>query len=111
MALAVAPEVFPWTRFLPEQDAETFLAELAELLHAIEELDTNAPVLTPVTQWKHAAEVYAHPEALEALTRERDPDADFGPVPPPGGGMSPKRGDRVAPPPKKGEYEIRFQNA
>ncbi|MCK9869865.1 hypothetical protein MRI28_09415 [Nocardiopsis dassonvillei] len=85
MALEVAPEVFPWMRFLPEQDAEMFLAELAELLHAIEELETNAPVLTLVTQWKHTAEVYADPETLEALTRERDPDADFGPVPPPGG--------------------------
>ncbi|MEV6822957.1 hypothetical protein AB0M72_29845 [Nocardiopsis dassonvillei] len=69
---------------MPEADVQTFLAEFADVLHAIEELETNAPVLTLVTQWKHTAEVYADPETLEALTRERDPDADFGPVPPPG---------------------------
>lgn len=84
IALEVASEVFPWMRFLPEQDAELFLVELAELLHSIEELDTNAPLLTLVTQWKHTAEVYADPETLEALTRKQVPDADFGLVPPSG---------------------------
>ncbi|MFI6579026.1 hypothetical protein ACIBFB_24835 [Nocardiopsis sp. NPDC050513] len=85
LAMEVAPEVFPWVRFLPPEDVRAFLAELSEMLTSIEELDTNAPVFTLVTQWKHTAEVYADPETLAALTRQRDPDADFGPVPPPPG--------------------------
>jgi hypothetical protein len=85
VARGLASEVFPWVRFLPPSDLDGFLDELAETLTALEDLDTNAPVFTLVTQWRHTAEVYADEGAFKDLTRTPDPEADFGPVPPPEG--------------------------
>jgi hypothetical protein len=86
MASKLACTVFPWVRYLPEEDLQTFLEEFAEVLRATEDFADPAPAVHQFTiEWKHTAEVYADPETLAALTRKHDPDADFGPVPPPPG--------------------------
>ncbi|WP_017573455.1 hypothetical protein [Nocardiopsis halotolerans] len=86
MARKIVGGVFPWVRYLPEADVQTFLAEFADVLRATEHFDNPAPAVHQfVIEWQHTAEVYADPEVLAALTRERDPDADSGPVPPPFG--------------------------
>ena len=85
-ALRVAPKVFPWVRFLPEDSRGRFLAELADTLRATIDFDAPAPAVHQlVTEWRHTAEVYADPELLDILTRDHGSDDDFGPVPPPPG--------------------------
>lgn len=84
-AAKAAEKVFPWTRFLPADDAELFLSELADILRAAERLDTYAPVLQKVVQWRHTAEVHADPEVRAVLTRSEESSDGFGPVPPPPG--------------------------
>ncbi len=78
--LDLLPEVFPWVRFLPEPDQRSFLVEFVETLRATQDLDTLAPVMQLVTEWRHTAEVYADPALLAALTKNAD---DLGSVPEP----------------------------
>ncbi|MFC7331285.1 hypothetical protein [Marinactinospora rubrisoli] len=94
----VAPQVFPWIRFLPREAGEEFLQQLADLLRATEELDDPAPVLHLVTEWQHTAEVYADPELLAILMRGDDEHGDFGPVPPPPGAGTRVRSVEIGPP-------------
>jgi hypothetical protein len=79
-AAKLALEAFPWIRFLPLGDTETFLVEFIDLLRASQEFDNFAPVWQLLVEWRHTAEVYADPELLNALRREGQ---DFGPVPEP----------------------------
>ncbi|WP_435111202.1 hypothetical protein [Nocardiopsis synnemataformans] len=87
IAREVAADVFPWTRYLPEESKENFLHEFADVLRATEDFDDPAPAVHQfVITWRNTAEVYADPEVLEALTRKRSPEEeDFGPVSPPPG--------------------------
>lgn len=86
LAMRVAPKVFPWIRFLPEEEQKGFLDHLAETLKATVDFDDPSPAVHQVIiGWRSSAEVYADPKLLEILTRDHDPDADFGPVPPPPG--------------------------
>ncbi|MEU0884566.1 hypothetical protein ABZ345_38750 [Lentzea sp. NPDC005914] len=80
------PSVFPWVRFLPDDDKELFAVEIVETLNAANSLGTPAPVIQLITQWKHTAEVWADPRLVEILTREQsdDDDEDFGEVREPG---------------------------
>lgn len=78
--LEALPEAFGWARFLPIEDRRQFLAELAETMQGIEELDNPAPVAQLITEWKHTAEVYADPHLGMILTQDAD---DYGPVPEP----------------------------
>jgi hypothetical protein len=75
------PKVFPWVRFLPDDDAIRFVQELVDVMSASEELETPAPVLQVVTEWRHTAEVHADPELAAAL--RRGTTDDLGPVPAP----------------------------
>jgi hypothetical protein len=75
----VLPRVLPWTRFLPEGSADLITAELVEVAQASQALNTVIPVAQVLVEWRHTAEVYADPQLLEELTRERGGDA--GPVP------------------------------
>ncbi|MPZ28359.1 MAG: hypothetical protein GEV12_18580 [Micromonosporaceae bacterium] len=81
LLLHALPEVFPWVRFLPDEDARAFLADLVDTLRAAEAINNSAPVAQLITEWRHTAEVHADPHLREVLSREAD---DFGPVPPPG---------------------------
>jgi len=78
--LELLPEVFAWVRFLPDGDRVDFLHEFIETLRASEDLDTVAPVVQLITEWRHTAEVYADPALVAILTRDL---GDFGPVPAP----------------------------
>lgn len=74
-----------WVSFLPEDDFDAFVHEVADVARGVAARGNLAPVATVLTQWRHSAEVYADPVLLEILTRE--PEGDLGPVPrPPGGG-------------------------
>ena len=80
LLLDVIPEAFPWVRFLPEEDVQAFLVELVGTLRAVQELDSPAPVVQVITEWRHTAEVHADPELRALLAQD---GADHGPVPPP----------------------------
>jgi hypothetical protein len=80
LLLDVIPEAFPWVRFLPREDVQAFLVELVSTLRAVQELDSPAPVVQVITEWRHTAEVHADPELRALLTQD---GADHGPVPPP----------------------------
>jgi len=71
------PEVYPWTKFLPEADRHDFVREFIETLQATGELDTVAPVVQLIAEWRHTAEVHADPSLVAILTQDLD---DFGPV-------------------------------
>ncbi|MFJ9173075.1 hypothetical protein [Streptomyces sp. NPDC102360] len=73
------PRVLPWLRFLPDGSAEEMLGELTEVATASRDLDTMVPIAQVLTEWRHTAEIYADPDLLAELTRERGGDA--GPVP------------------------------
>lgn len=70
LLLDVLPEAFPWVRFLPTEDVQTFLVELIGTLRAVEELDSPAPVAQLIIEWRHTAEVHADPELFAAVTTE-----------------------------------------
>lgn len=80
LLLDVIPDAFPWVRFLPKEDVQAFLVELVGTLRAVQELDSPAPVVQVITEWRHTAEVHADPELRALLTQD---GADHGPVPPP----------------------------
>jgi hypothetical protein len=80
--LRLLPEIYPWTRFLPEPDQSDFLREFIDTLGAIEDLDTVAPLVQLITEWRHTAEVHADPALVAILTGNL---GDFGAVPPPPG--------------------------
>jgi hypothetical protein len=78
LLLDVIPEAFPWVRFLPMEDVQAFLVELVETLRAVEELDSPAPVVQVITEWRHTAEIHADPDLLATLTQDGE---DHGAVP------------------------------
>lgn len=60
-------DIFPWVKFLPPNDASLFAKDLIETLRAVEELDTAAPFLQVITEWRHTAEAHADPELAATL--------------------------------------------
>ena len=72
--------VFAWTRFLPEDGVDEFLAELVDVARASAEIRNLRPVAQLIIEWQHTAEIYADPELYRILTRERSSEDDFGPV-------------------------------
>ena len=66
----VLPDVVPWVAFLPADDAELFLAELADIALSAVSLGDLMAIGTLLAQWRHTAEVYADPALLAILTRE-----------------------------------------
>jgi hypothetical protein len=72
----IAPEAFPWVRFLPESDVRVFVVELAQTLRR----GSAAQVVQVIAEWRHTAEVHADPHLLATL---RQPARDCGPVPAP----------------------------
>lgn len=75
-AVRLARRVLPWIRFLPDSEAEAFLAELAETLRATIDFDNPAPVLQLVIAWRGTAEVYADPEMLAVAGEGSQPQGD-----------------------------------
>lgn len=81
----IFPSVFPWMRFLPAEEARSFIAEFIATARASAELGNMAPVATVIAAWMATTEVYADPELLMALTTPLE-EADYGPVPEPPAG-------------------------
>lgn len=81
--LDVLPEVFPWIRFLPDEDRPVFAQELIDVMDASRDLNTPAPLVQLITEWRHTAEVYTDPDLLAAL--RAGVTGDFGDVPEPAG--------------------------
>ncbi|MFF8319215.1 hypothetical protein ACF06V_18850 [Streptomyces bobili] len=75
------PDALPWSVFLPDEDVQTMLAELAETARGAAALENLTPIALLLTQWRHTAEIHADPELHATLTRE--PEGDLGPVPAP----------------------------
>ncbi|MFD8979690.1 hypothetical protein [Streptomyces sp. NPDC059564] len=83
LLLDILPDAFPWVRFLPEADVHAFAVDLVDTMRAADSIGNSASVAQVLVSWQHTAEVYSDPELLAALTT--DHDADYGPVPDPGG--------------------------
>ena len=80
LMVRVLPEVFPWARFLPDDDRRQFVTELVQTLRGADDLDNLAPVTQVIVEWRHTAEVHADPELAAALRLDA---GDFGLVPQP----------------------------
>jgi hypothetical protein len=80
--LSVIPQVFPWIRFLPEDDRVEFVRELIDVMSAGEDVGSPAPALQVITEWRNTAQVYADPELLEILRSTAVEDAGEVPAPP-----------------------------
>jgi len=101
--------LLPWTRFLPEAARAELAVEFVQVTQAAAAVKTWLRSRSCWAEWRHTAEIYADPELFEVLSRHHE--GDYGAVPEPGSvGMSPKRGDRAAPPPRPDEYDLRFAN-
>ncbi|NGN67056.1 hypothetical protein G5C51_24505 [Streptomyces sp. A7024] len=72
------PDALPWSVFLPDEDVETMLAELADTARGAAALENLSPIALLLAQWQHSAEVYADPALHATITRE--PEGDLGPV-------------------------------
>ncbi|MEV7021282.1 hypothetical protein [Kitasatospora sp. NPDC093558] len=79
----VLPDALPWSVFLPEDDVETMLTEIADTARGAAALENLAPVALLLAQWRHSAEIHADPALHAALTRE--PEGDLGAAPEPEG--------------------------
>jgi hypothetical protein len=79
--LDTLPRIFPWVRFLPEGERSAFTQEFVEVVQACKELDTPAPVLQIISEWRHTAEVHADPDLLARV--KKGVVGDFGVVPEP----------------------------
>ncbi len=76
------PEAYPWVRFLPEGDADAFLAELVETSRASTDLNAVAPIYQVISSWKNTALIWSDPELAAALAGPATGE-DHGPVPMP----------------------------
>jgi hypothetical protein len=72
-------DVFPWVRFLPREDTQTFLVELVETLRAAASVGNLAALEPVVEAWHATAEIYSDPELLKAATAPLD-GTDYGEV-------------------------------
>jgi hypothetical protein len=79
MLLLSLADVFPWVRFLPQDDVRAFLVELVETLRAAESVGNVAAVEPVVAAWKATAEIHSDPELLKAATAPLD-GTDYGEV-------------------------------
>jgi hypothetical protein len=68
------PKAVPWVTFLPDEDADLFMAELFTIARSAGDLDDVARVTVLLAQWRHTAEVHADPILREILTAEPDID-------------------------------------
>jgi uncharacterized protein DUF6247 len=82
MAVHVLPAVFPWVRYLDDDERREFAAEWLAALNAAAALANNAGVEVVIAAWQHTAEIYADPELYTKLSGPLG-HFDYGPVVPP----------------------------
>jgi hypothetical protein len=73
-------DVFPWVRFLPQEDVQAFLVEVVDTMHACAELGNIAALAPVIAAWQATAEIYSDPELLKRATAPLD-GGDYGEVP------------------------------
>lgn len=78
--LLALPDAFPWVRFLPKRDVQTFLVELVDTVRACADLGNVAALMPVISAWQDTAEIYSDPELLKAATASVD-GTDYGEVP------------------------------
>jgi hypothetical protein len=78
--LLALPDVFPWVRFLPDDDTRAFLTEMVETLYACAELGNVAALIPIISAWKGTAEIHSDPELWKAAIAPLD-GIDYGEVP------------------------------
>ena len=78
--LLALPDAFPWARFLPKRDVQTFLVELVDTIRACADLGNVAALMPVIAAWQDTAEIYSDPELLRAATAPLD-GTDYGEVP------------------------------
>src|SRR6185437_5781476 len=49
------PDVFPWVRFLPKQEVQSFLVELVGTLEACADIGNVAALMPVITAWRETA--------------------------------------------------------
>ena len=64
---AALSDAYPWVKFLPPDECEMFVLELAEQLLAVDSIDDFSPVDLLVGAWKATAEVHADPGLARRL--------------------------------------------
>ena len=62
-------DAFPWLEFLPAQDRRTFVEEFSRVVGAAAELDSYAPLVQLVREWRATAELHADPKLARRLRR------------------------------------------
>lgn len=67
-------EVFPWVKFLPEEDRRDFAAEFITSLRASVAVGSFDQLQTEILQWRNTAFVWSKPGVLHAV--QRIPDAE-----------------------------------
>jgi hypothetical protein len=75
------PQDSPWFQLLPPDDQIEFVRELAAATDAGEDVDSRAPALQLIAEWRNTAQIYAYPELLEALRSAAIHDAGAVPAP------------------------------
>jgi hypothetical protein len=81
--LDILPQVFPWIRFLPDEDRLVFAQELIDVMDASNDLNTPTPIVQLITEWRHTAEIYTDPELLATLRAGVTTDLGEAPEPTP----------------------------
>jgi hypothetical protein len=64
-------DAFPWVDLLSAEEVEEFVSELAAAFEVALELESSAPVVAVLDQWKDAAAAHADPEIAAQLLTER----------------------------------------
>jgi len=72
LAVQVLPAIFPWVRYLNDDERREFAAEWLATLTAAAEMDNNAAVEGVVAAWQHTAEIIADPVLYAIATRTHD---------------------------------------
>jgi hypothetical protein len=75
--LKAFPDVFPWVRFLPTEDAHAFVEEFTVTARACAELGSLAALGPVIEAWRATAEIHADPALAKALSTPLD-GADHG---------------------------------
>ena len=99
---------WPWVDVLPECDRRLFAEEMSQLMAEAAETDDLAPVEQALREWRVTAETYSDPGLARLMTGpawERRASTKTRRLE-----SMPRRRDRVAPPPRPGEWDVRFED-
>lgn len=73
-------DVYPWLRFLPEQEIEDSIKELLDTAQACASIGNFSAYEAEVAAWRHTAEIHADPDLFHQLSGPVEIDEGLGPV-------------------------------